>query len=412
LSSRTRIHPYYCQTDNLNTESTAHDVQSFTIMATDTRDGISNPGYRQAISRGNSAGTVLTATREQFQYLKSINVTVRYVGADGSDYFSRTKGHTTAAQYPFVQSSNILTKVAEDRAMSKFLKAVRGVQQSFSGQIFLGELREALHMLRHPADALNRALADYVHAVKRKKRQSPKQWSKALGGLWLEHSFGWKPFINDIEDAIKAYRRLKEIPHVVPISSSGADMKDVGTTTSLVGFAAYVLLREIIQVSDDCFVKNRGAVWCEASGTSFATDLFGFRWSEFVPTAWELLPWSFLADYFSNVGDVLENSVTNTSSLRWFNQSIVSTRHRMVVHTPDGSAIKNGLGTRFRAVQLESPGYHNAISRSVVRTWNAQVYVPPVTFEFPGKTAQYLNMAALLLAGNGIYPQTVRPWKR
>jgi hypothetical protein len=411
MATKTRRHPQYGQVDNLNQETGVHNLSQFVVNCTDTRDGLSNPGYKRAITAGNSAGTVMSATKEQISSLKPAYVVVRYKTASGAETFSRTRGHTTLSQYPYVQVGSMLTKTAEDRAMSKFLKQVHRAQTAFQGQIFLGELREALHMLRHPADALNQALAGYVHAVKQKKRQRPHTWKKALGGLWLEHSFGWMPFLNDIEDAVKAYKRLKEVDHVMPISASGSDTLDRGTTISNVGFATYVNMRETKHTADDVFVKNRGAVWVQASGTSFDSDLFGFNMREFVPTAWELLPWSFLADYFSNIGDVLENAVTSTSSLRWFNQSIVQTRIMTILHQADKQLIKSTLGANFIKVDEYSPGVHQAISRSVFRSWLITVYVPPLHFEYPGKSAQFLNMAALFANSNAIFPQTRKRWR-
>lgn len=412
MPTKTWKHPYGFLVHYQDTETATNDWIWNLHSLTDSRSGNSNPGWKKAITKGVQAGTTMSASRQIYSHKRAFDAIVHYKDVGGSPVWSRTTGLTTLAQAGGAGSSGMSTQKAQDQAMGKFLKQVRRVQTSMSGLTFLGELREALHMLRHPADALNRGLADYLHAVKRKKRANPKTWRKAIAGTWLEHSFGWQPFINDLKDAAKAYSRLKEVPHVEPISSSSSDQAYPIATTTTWGFSRYVNVRQNAYQEDDCFVKMRGAVWVQASGTSFDRDLFGFNLREFVPTAWELLPWSFLADYFSNIGDVLENSVTSTADLRWAIRSTVTTQRFSCLHYLNEPMISAVLGNRLIRTQTFSPGFHQSIGRSVFRETIAGTYTPPLRFELPGKSAQFLNMAALLASGNSIFPQSPRPWRK
>jgi hypothetical protein len=410
MSSKTVKHDLFFRVHYRETEVDLDQWNPYKIPLTDFRNGDIQPRWKQKISDGLQAGTVLSAQRQSFPTLRPFDATIYYKDVFGAPVYSRTTGLTSVAQTGGAGSATINPIKAQDQAMGKYLKQVRAVQTSMAGLTFLGEFREALHMLRHPADSLNRGLADYLHAIKQKKRQNPKTWKKAIGGAWLEHSFGWQPFINDIKDAVKAYSRLKEIAHVQPISASASDTKNPVYSTGAWTFSRYMRVTETTKTQDDCFVKMHGAVWCQASGASFDRDLFGFNLREFVPTAWELIPWSFLADYFSNIGDVLENAVTNTANLRWTVRSTISTQNFMCVHTGNEPLIK-ATCPRFAYYQERSPGVNTSIGRSVTREILGGTYVPPIRFELPGKPAQFLNMAALLLAGNSIFPQTRRPWR-
>jgi len=71
-------------------------------------------------------------------------------------------------------------------------------------------------------------------------------------------------------------------------------------------------------------VTYRGAVklvpYADQAGSALRTH-FGFDWQTAVLTAWEIIPYSFLVDYFINIGDILEASLFNQTNLAWVNRS-------------------------------------------------------------------------------------------
>jgi hypothetical protein len=69
-------------------------------------------------------------------------------------------------------------------------------------------------------------------------------------------------------------------------------------------------------------IRYKGAVIAQVKGPSWQNDdLFGFNPQNFIPAAWELLPWSFLADYFTNIGDILTASIVSTKHLAYTNRT-------------------------------------------------------------------------------------------
>jgi hypothetical protein len=49
---------------------------------------------------------------------------------------------------------------------------------------------------------------------------------------------------------------------------------------------------------------------------------YGLNIQEFIPTVWELVPWSFFVDYFANIGDILECATLIRSDVSWVNRGI------------------------------------------------------------------------------------------
>jgi hypothetical protein len=297
--------------------------------------------------------------------------------------------------------------------MSKALKQIMSSQRKMSGAVFLGELREAAHMLRHPAEGLVKALkGTYLDKLKKLKRQDPKRWRKAISQTWLEGCFGWRPFINDLEDAGKAYQEVQSraVDRFDSIKAVSKDSALRFTRTELFAPVASLTCRGTVRKFDEAICVIRGEVMARAVTTAMdKARVFGLAPNEFLPTAWELLPWSFLIDYFTNIGDIIENAVTDTSGVAWLEMAtVVSANTDAEVH---GDYMANWIPKhtdpkwQFFNVMSSSLKYkRKTVSRSIL----TDLKVPSLMFELPGSSIKQLNMAALLTQANSISSQDPR----
>jgi hypothetical protein len=80
-----------------------------------------------------------------------------------------------------------------------------------------------------------------------------------------------------------------------------------------------------------------GALLAEGSGTQFNLDAFGLNLDQFLPTIVELIPYSFLADYFANIGNIVEAVSFNTARLRYWGASHVARRFFVAEVISDGT---------------------------------------------------------------------------
>jgi hypothetical protein len=132
--------------------------------------------------------------------------------------------------------------------------------------------------------------------------------------------------------------------------------------------------------------------------------VFGLSPEEFVPTVWELLPWSFLVDYFTNIGDILEAGATDTSTVAWIEQATIRSRILEANMDENVDFMRSLLGPELLFLD-SSYGELTYRVRSVSRVAAPVLNVPSFALEVPGSEMKELNMLALFTQANSVHPQ-------
>lgn len=219
--------------------------------------------------------------------------------------------------------------------------------------------------------------AERAQAVKRSAR------ALAFAKHWLEYRYGWMPLLYSAEDAMLAFnstlekgnlrRAYSSVPAALNLSASDIWSQDSGQGT---GVESHTLTGERIY---------RGFALSEVDNGSV-------RWgSDPITSAWELLPYSFVADWFFNIGTWLQAttpfsgativgsaaSVKDTYELRQdFNLAWSGANHA------------GSFGTVSTVIQVEQyTRFANAVSS--LPQWN-----PRLT------PLRILDLAALVLSGS------------
>jgi len=401
-------------------------LYSYKTMKLDrTRTGDSLPDWKQRVSEHRNATTVMSATFSTFAH-KRCGCLVQCQLSSASDVPVHREhwGDVCASLIAKPTWLGVPNSKADARATAKFYSQVRQVTQKMSGPTFLGELRETLQMLRRPAAGLWDGLSRYAGDLQRVNRENRRRYFRkdkpryernlahSASGLWLENAFGWQPFINDIQDAKDAFNSLVDIPRVEHISAGGQDMKDYQGVAQTDAFNKALYFNHRTTTYCRHTVRYRGAVKAQAATTA-ADRLarFGFQPSEFIPTAWELLPWSFLVDYFANIGDILNSAVTDTSQVAWVSKSILQTTINRLTGAWDTARIASAYKP-WRVVHCYgNPGDATWTIKTVQRSGTGIPSLPSLNFSLPRSAGQLANVAALLAqVGININPQ--KPSKR
>lgn len=343
------------------------------------RNGNENPLWKDTIAKGGNATTELHAYEET-----AVNNPGFWKGTEDvvKKYSSQRQGFNFAVNPREVGASTVA--IAQAKATTKAYQIINRLSSSFSGQVFAGEAAEAKKLLINPLKG-SMGLADSL--VKARKM------GKGVAQPWLEFQFGLKPLLSDVDAIID--NLSNQVNKSTNLAYRTYGMHQTSETSSVTeGFDIYGFqqtVRTIETLKAECIIRfavtqkyldNAGA-----SKTSFA-DQFN-QLSDVPMTAWELVPWSFLVDYFVNVSDIIQSATTATSGLTYISNSTVRT------YTMNKLGSTNAvLAGRFKITE-NVPRMFEYKKRYVDRN-GTPLGIPPVVVSLPGSDIRYLNIAALL----------------
>jgi hypothetical protein len=320
------------------------------------------------------------------------------------DYRYEMMGHFALISAPGEGALAGLLVKANNQALTYLNKSIQKKRQSIPGLVALGELGETLRMIRRPAESLMRGMFDYLGTVKKRAGQKKlplKKKNSIVADTWLEYAFGWAPLIGDIKGAAEGLaKRASYMAEVEAVSGRGfAQDTTFWGNYSQINYGALKVIRNkivnksVAEVFYHGVVSNNPAHWNSGDAT------FGFTPNDFVPAVWELIPYSFLVDYFSNIGNIIEAFTRDTSGVRWLEKGTRTSSNnylsdvRLVLSDlPYPRELYSYKGVVAKAASGPSTGYE--IVRVSRQAWVTSL-VPDLEFTIPGLSRKWLNMAAL-----------------
>jgi hypothetical protein len=288
-----------------------------------------------------------------------------------------------------------------NRAMGSWCKKAAAKISPFAGGTFLGELRESIHMIRHPAESLFNELLRHKRRVKRRVdgTRDSKSKRRIVADSWLESVFGWLPLISDVRSGAEALARV--VGGFIPNEIVQVTVPD---DPAVISYARRVLQSmNNLQWRYDSLVRDQGSLRIKgavrmspAVGLKGNLEVFGLSWENVIPTVWELIPFSFVTDYFTNVGDILTSASLVDSRVVW----CTATSRREREYAYDGFRYAPaGLTNEQGSVDA---GRMTVTWIELTRSIPASV-VPSLTFTCPGVgSMKWLNLAALFTPSHTI----------
>lgn len=283
---------------------------------------------------------------------------------------------------------------------------------------FIAERNQTINMIAQTAHDMAAAInalkkCDYVGAAKnlgvaasRKSRVSKKfkrQWEKdqarAIARGWLQLSYGWRPLIADAIGAAEALAKAAEQYMFDKISTRRSQTLSQTINTPLTsgwtGYNTEVRTMEI-SISYVLFYK----VDMKLAGGMSSLGL-----TNPATIAWELMPWSFVIDWFVPIGNwiaSLDAEAGTTFS--------TGTRSQKVVIRNEGE--RNGY-FRSGTTTLQGSARASVVRKAYTR---GLLYSTPVAYlpymKDPRSTEHWLNAAALLTgAAGGLHRYTSKDLK-
>jgi hypothetical protein len=302
-----------------------------------------------------------------------------------------------------------------NQALMRFISQANSVQRSFQGGVFLGELKETIHQIRHPMSAIKSHLNTYLGNVKKRSgklrlngrvvgsgslaersRAARSSLQGVISDTWLEAQFGIKPLVHDVQDAATALARyiIDEFPSKV-VKGKAKYSENLGDAFSTRFLGTGQVFTRYSRLSS-LQVKIYGSVKVQCSANAaHAFALAGVTWRDFAPSLYELIPYSFLVDYFTNVGSLVEAASFNTATVAWANigvyvKSVSEQIEQRYTPFPSPNGHYNLKGS---SLTPSGPFRFEKFVKS--RDQYIGGYMPSLAFKLPG-IGQSLNILALI----------------
>lgn len=197
-----------------------------------------------------------------------------------------------------VNAPSIFSANDEITLQSRLAESVKG--HNFNLAVSAAQGKQTVDMVVNAIHSIGGAISDlkkgrFESAARRfgVNRRPSKLSEKDVAGRWLELQYGWLPLLSDVHEASKAYEALTSSSRKNTISVSVSRDKPFDSSTSLSLF--------------NCpgTIKERWRLVYEMSEQMSAARSLGL--TDPASVAWELIPYSFVVDWFIPIGDYLSN---------------------------------------------------------------------------------------------------------
>jgi len=355
------------------------------------------PNYRTLIRQGQNASTFLTGSKQTATLSNDGFLAFEQERDFG---FAVVKGRcelrgNLGINSPGPTDPSLFTMTSvRNQTISKFIAKCRAAQTSLKGLVSAGEIGETVRMVNSTGKALMRQTKHYLADLETwGRRLTPHQIARAISGKYLEYAFGVKPLISDIDDGLKGLSRIRDFRNPRVSVRAGAESAEQNPPTDI----SYVLNR--FEVIASYYRRNRyayklyGAVGIPNFGLGSFHDEFGFKLDEFVPTIYELIPYSFLVDYFLNLGAVVDAYAFNRASVKWVTSGSMQASDVITDIKSARPVVPDGWVETYRSISTGTPYRRSRILKT--RGPYLGDLIPDLEFTIPGAGTKWLNIGAL-----------------
>jgi hypothetical protein len=231
------------------------------------------------------------------------------------------------------------------------------------GEIFT-ELGKTVAMLRHPFRSAGKLAQEMFQFKRQRMRKRLRTAAQAASDAWLEYRYGWRPLVLDTATIIEKAHTVMDSPAkrgLVARSSVGDRVDSTSHYTDLDGgygrkFKGTISLSQDIRVS----AGVRYNVASQTTGENLSS-LFGTRPRDVPGLIWDLIPYSFVVDWFVDVGGWLE-AVTPNPAITVGQSWVTTVKKSISTHTPEIQEWKAGTAS-YTGSLGSSTIYSDTVSR-------------------------------------------------
>lgn len=255
----------------------------------------------------------------------------------------------------------------------------------------LGAARELLKKSKklRSSDARVQALIAKGKAFVPKKDKFGKRFPDRLtaldaidlaGGLWLEWRYGWNPLMMSISDTLKGFNEEKTKSK--RYTGRGSEAYHVAkTATRSAIWYPYTNGAITTTYTTDVVIDARVRAGVIVQGDASFAHSMGLEASAIPTAAWEIVPYSFVVDWFTRVGDYIQ-AHSPTPGFKKLTSWVTVQCERTTTLTCVTGPGSSSQGTGTSALSMTCSGQQNMyqyITRTKSRTFGVQPSVlPPI----------------------------------
>lgn len=242
-------------------------------------------------------------------YVKTWNGADGKYLVDGRDKWNSYTMHLVMESFQYGQNSfpvhvnsgpSLMTWDSNDdlRLQSKLVEKVRG--HNFNLAVNLAQANQLIEMCSTTIRKLGRALlylkrGDIISTARElgiHRHHQVRLHSRDVSGRWLELQYGWLPSVSDAYEAAKAYEALSEgrATRIVAVHKKRSRIDRSGSPSIYSAPGYQLLVKKIVYEMQEELSLARSLGLADP-----------------LSVAWEVLPYSFVLDWFLPIGDFLDN---------------------------------------------------------------------------------------------------------
>jgi hypothetical protein len=283
---------------------------------------------------------------------------------------------------------------ANNLAVQRLYDTIREMESHVKTGETIGEYHQTINLFKRGLggmrDLMNHIIRNHEHILdKGMQWRNAKRVAKSLADLTLEYRFGIEPLAKVLGEAAGAIQRDSYMEAFLPFSVSGKANSTVieydTTWDSFPSLHVYTFRKREHKVR----FKGEYRIKSAEDGPSYARSL-GLTWRELVPTLYNLIPYSFVLDYVSNLHTFVEVLAVPFSQVAW---CVRTDRASEVNHRSYDFRQKDQ--NAIYALTENAPGYCDLGASGVRRRDQTSLPLPILQWKKPSERALE-NLMALV----------------
>jgi hypothetical protein len=278
-------------------------------------DDVSTPGFHNRVKHGDVIMNPMAISRIErsadVNAFVDSGVILCNTGSDAGTVWGRVvlRGDIAAmveAKTPF--SGISLNSEVEHLADGALIDAFAKMKEPpvLAGEA-IADIGQTLNMLRRPFNSSLDLVGRMVKSRNKRIGKTSASAAKATANAWLEYRYGWKPLMLDCKTIVQQAAKLRhkfEVQHLVSRSQQNL-VRNKAADFVRTGLGSFTSAEIKGHVNLQLEERGCAGVLYDLKTESYSEQIvraLGLRLSDVPATFWEIIPYSFVVDWFISVG--------------------------------------------------------------------------------------------------------------